>query len=203
MLGSDRGSLLKCLLHPGPCYDNICPLSTSFQECVFTITKPQTGSQCPQGFLLYSGQRASAQTYITLWWGTDKNGSCFIRVSQNSLGDVYETNPSWYDVNGNQMSFPVQDTLKWLAFSIFDFPGHLFSSLPFILLSFSSFEYKKDRKLQDKSNLNSWVPWENCANHKGCVLGQGRRGGERDRSVLIGDGVMSVRAYLILQYMLA
>lgn len=41
MLESDRGSLLKCLLHPGPCYDNICPLSTSFQECVFTINRPK------------------------------------------------------------------------------------------------------------------------------------------------------------------
>lgn len=58
-------------------------------------------------------------------------------------------------LSGNQMSFPVQGTLKWLALSIFDFPVHLFSLLPFILLSLSSFVYKKDRKLQDKSNLNS------------------------------------------------
>lgn len=181
MLGSDWGSLLKCLLHPGPCYDNICPLSTSLEKCVFTINRPQTGSQCPQGSSLYAGQRASAQTYITLWWGTDKNVNCFIHVLY-FLGGVWETNASWYDVNGNQMSFPVQGTLKWLAFSIFDFPMHLFSSLPFILLSLSSFVYE-DRKLQDKSNLNSWVPWENCPNHKGCVLGQGRGGGERDRDL--------------------
>lgn len=34
------------------------------------------------------------------------------------------------------MSFPVQGTLKWLAFSIFDFPVHLFLCFPLVFSPF-------------------------------------------------------------------